>query len=599
MYMSQGRAVPVYRKNISLLTDIKILFRSLSQKRRLQLGLLVVFMLVGALAEMAALGAIVPFLALLSDPSIIDKYPLLQSLFSMLGSDNGQDGQLYASVLFAFLAVLSAVVRIFISWFSYRFIFALGADIGSDIYRRTLYQPYSFHVRHNTSEVIAGLEKVNYVVNGVITPLIQGMVSAIISFSIVVALINIDFQVSVIAISCFSILYLLTSKSTQSKFRANGKVYNENYSKRIQAIQEGLGGIRELIIDGTQPIFVERFKNYDQLQRRAQASNGFVSAIPRFYIEAFGMVIFATLAIWMQEGPGDFVTIVPVLGALALGAQKLLPQFQQLFFCWASLSGSQAALGDVLELLGQPLPEENIRLPNDEKLHLGEKISLRAISFKYADDSPDVLREISLSIHKGSRVGLIGETGSGKSTLVDLIMGLLDPTSGFIEIDRQRLDQSNIRMWQANIAHVSQDIFLSDGSIAENIAFGIAPDRINYQRLNVAAQRAHLNTFIENLPQQYQTMVGERGVRLSGGQRQRIGLARALYKQAEVLVLDEATSALDVETEKSVMRSIEELGPEITVIIIAHRISTLRNCHFIYEVMRNGEIIHRDIKDII
>jgi ABC-type multidrug transport system fused ATPase/permease subunit len=351
-----------------------------------------------------------------------------------------------------------------------------------------------------------------------------------------------------------------------------------------------LGGIRDVLIDGTQGVYIKRFWWVDASVRQAQAVNGFISTAPRYLIESIGMVFIAILAYWLSLREGGLSAAIPVLGALAVGAQKLFPQMQQIYFGWATVRGSQAALVDVVALLEQPIPDEYSKPLSRGATRLEHGITLRNLGFRYRNDAPEVIRQLGFKIPRGGRVGFIGKTGSGKSTVLDLIMGLLEPTSGSIEIDGRPLTGANRRAWQARIAHVPQSIYLADATIAENIAFGLDAHNIDQLRVREAARKAQLAEFIEALPAQYQTKVGERGVRLSGGQRQRIGLARALYKQADVLVLDEATSALDDATEKAVMRAIDALGKDMTILMVAHRVSTLRSCDRIFE-LKDGSLL--------
>jgi ATP-binding cassette subfamily B protein len=277
------------------------------------------------------------------------------------------------------------------------------------------------------------------------------------------------------------------------------------------------------------------------------------------------------------------------LGALALGAQRLLPALQQVYGAWATIAGSHASFEDTVELLDQPLPPDAM-VPRPAPLPFREEIRFDNVRFRYAGDGPWVIDHLNLVIPKGARVGLVGGTGSGKSTTLDLLMGLLPPTEGSIAIDGLALGGSAVRAWQACIAHVPQSIFLADTTLLQNIAFGTPPDAIDSERVRLAAQRAQIFEFIDSTPQGFETLVGERGVRLSGGQRQRIGIARALYKEASVLVLDEATSALDNSTERSVMDAIDGLSRDLTVIMIAHRLSTVRRCDTIVE-LEHGRVV--------
>jgi ATP-binding cassette subfamily B protein len=299
-------------------------------------------------------------------------------------------------------------------------------------------------------------------------------------------------------------------------------------------------------------------------------------------MEALGMLLIAALAYFLAQQVDGVAKAIPILGALALGAQRLLPVLQQAYGAWAQINSGQASLKDTIELLDQPLPD--CANQSITQLPFNQNIILRQLSFRYSEQAPYVLNQLNLTITKGSRVGFIGTTGSGKSTLLDIVMGLLHPTNGLLEIDGQPINSSNQRAWQSHIAHVPQVIFLADTTIEENIAFGIPRDQIDFSRVKKAAQQAQISQSIESWPKQYLTFVGERGIRLSGGQRQRIGIARALYKQADVIIFDEATSALDGETEQAVMQAIESLSKELTLLIIAHRLSTLKSCTQIVEL---------------
>jgi ATP-binding cassette subfamily B protein len=300
-------------------------------------------------------------------------------------------------------------------------------------------------------------------------------------------------------------------------------------------------------------------------------------------MEALGMVLIAVLAFGLSRSSQGVATALPVLGALALGAQRLLPALQQGYGAWASIAGSQASLDDTVALIDQPLPPELV-LPVPAPQPLRDAICFKAVRFRYTSDSPWVLDGLDLTIPRGTRVGLVGGTGSGKSTTLDLLMGLLAPTEGEVLVDGQPIVGARVRAWQRTIAHVPQSIYLADTTFTENIAFGIPRAEVDMERVQHAARQAQIAAFIESRPEGYEAYVGERGVRLSGGQRQRIGIARALYKRASVLVLDEATSALDNATEQSVMEAIEGLHRDLTILLIAHRLTTVRRCDTIAEL---------------
>jgi ABC-type multidrug transport system fused ATPase/permease subunit len=305
-------------------------------------------------------------------------------------------------------------------------------------------------------------------------------------------------------------------------------------------------------------------------------------------MEALGMVLIAVLA-YGPSRHGGIAAALPVIGALALGAQRLLPALQQIYYAWANMLGNQASLAATLELLNQPLPAD-VGQPEPIPLPFNESIRFENVRFRYTAEQPWVLDGFNLTIPHGARVGFVGSTGSGKSTALDLLMGLLMPTDGGLFVDGNPVTGNRVSAWQRTIAHVPQSIYLSDASVAENIAFGVPRDMIDMQRVRLAAKQAQIADFIEGRPDGYDGFVGERGMRLSGGQRQRIGIARALYKRASVLVFDEATSALDNETERSVMDSIENLNRDLTILLIAHRLTTVRRCDMLVE-LNHGKVV--------
>jgi ABC-type multidrug transport system fused ATPase/permease subunit len=588
-----------------MVKTLRRLWFKLSSRRRKQFALLSVLMLVGGVAEVVSLGAVIPFLAALAAPEKILLNPAVDSFlsaFSHLSSDIGLNffpiakhqsaiptSQSLAPILspnallpvlagaFALAAISAGAIRLLLLWVSTRLANVAGADLSLEVYRRTLYQPYSAHVSRNSSTIISSITtKIAYVILTLSSCLTIGT-SSVIIVSIVAALFYINPTVALIAALGLGLSYVMITKVSRKKMLHNSAQMAKEQTQVVKALQEGLGGIRDVLLDGTQPAYCHIYQRADAPLRRAQASITFISQSPRFVMESIGMVLFAALALGMTHGSVGVLTALPILGALALGAQRLLPALQQGYAAWSSIIGYQSSTQEVLELLDQPLPPEASQ-PLPAPLSFKKSIQFDSVKFRYTAESPWVLEDLSFNIPKGTRVGFVGKTGSGKSTCLDLLMGLLLPLSGRISVDGTVLDQRNLRSWQRNIAHVPQAIYLADTSLAENIAFGVAPEKIDMKRVREAARQAHIADFIESSPQGYQALVGERGIRLSGGQRQRIGIARALYKQAAVLVFDEATSALDHETEKAVMEAIEGLSADLTILIIAHRLTTLKKC---------------------
>lgn len=565
------------------------LWHHIVPRRRVQFGVLFILMIFTSFAEVITVGAVLPFLGVLTAPERIFAHPVAQPLIHLLSLTEPKQLLLPLTIIFAISALLSGAMRLVLLWAQTRLSHAVGADFSINTYRRTLYQPYAVHVARNSSEVIAGVRaKANALVHSTILPIMVIVSSVMMLLTIMIALLTIEPTIAISAFIGFGIIYALVIKLTKNALLRDSKRINQESTQVIKALQEGLGGIRDVLIDGTQSTYCDIYSKADLPLRRAEANIQIISSSPRFGIEALGMVLIATLAYSLARRDVGIVNAIPVLGALALGAQRLLPVLQQAYSSWSSIRGGQASLVDALALLDQELPayaEEP--LPTPMPFH--HSITFNKLTFNYAPQAPLVLKGLDLTIPKGGCIGFIGETGSGKSTLLDIIMGLLQPTDGNLVIDGIAINGNNYRSWQAHIAHVPQAIFLADASIAENIAFGVPVDQIDYDRLQQAAQKAQIAKTIETWDKQYNTQVGERGVRLSGGQRQRIGIARALYKQADVIVFDEATSALDNDTERAVMGSIESLGKELTIIIVAHRLSTLKNCTQIIE-LADGKI---------
>ncbi len=570
----------------------------MSLRRRHQFIFLLILMIIASFAEIISIGSVIPFLSALTSPENFFINPLAQPLISFLKIENANQLILPLTIIFCLLAILSGGVRLVLLMFTTRLSFATGSDFGIDIYQRTLYQPYKVHVSRNSSEIINGISnKANAIIYSIILPSLTLVSSSVMLVAILITLIYIDPIISLFTVIIFASIYILLTKYTRHNKIKNSRVIAEQSTRIIKLLQEGLGGIRDVLIDNSQHVYCEQFRRANAPLREAQANNQVVSQSPRFIMESFGMVLIAGLAYYLFNNPDGGSKVIPILGVLALGAQKILPIMQQSYQAWSSIQGSYASLEDTLLLINQPLPSNS---SNKEilKINFSRDIRFDKVSFRYHSDFHYVIKHLSLSICKGDRVGVVGATGSGKSTMIDILMGLLGPTSGTLKVDGQAVTLKNIRGWQRRIAHVPQAIFLSDTTIAENIAFGIERKDINFDRVWDAANKAQLQDVVNKLPNKLNTIVGERGVRLSGGQRQRIGIARALYKNADILIFDEATSALDNKTEESVMKSIEALGKEITVIMIAHRITTLKKCTKIIE-LADGKITnivsYRDI----
>lgn len=540
--------------------------------------------LASTFAEVVSLGMVLPFLSILIVPEKVFNFPIVAHHLKAWEVTSAEQLVLPLTIGFITAALVAAGIRLLMLKINTKFAFTSGADLSIEVYRRTLYQPYRVHLERNSSEVVSSIiTKVNNVVFWVMLPILTLISSLILLVAITLTLFFIDRVVALTVIVGFGTCYVIISLFFRSQLRLNAQRIAHEQNQVIKALQEGLGGIRDVLLDGTQPIYCDIYRQADHPLRNAYGSNIFIAGSPRFIMEALGIALIACLAYILSLRAEGIGSALPVLGALALGAQRLLPALQQAYGAWTNIIGSQSSLADVVMLLDQPLPEEILQ-PIPLPLAFEQSIRFDAVRFRYSSDGPWVLNGLNFTIPKGARVGIVGGTGSGKSTTLDLLIGLLMPTEGKLLIDGLPCTGNRIRAWQKTIAHVPQNIYLADATLAENIAFGIPKAAIDMGRVRRAAQQAQIADFIESRRDGYEAKVGERGIRLSGGQRQRIGIARALYKQAKVLVFDEATSALDNATEASVMEAIDGLDRDLTILLIAHRITTLSRCDTILEL---------------
>ena len=584
------------------------LWSHLSRRRHKQFFLLLTLMFITSIAEVVSIGAVLPFLGVLTAPEQVYQHPLIQPVNQLFSINTPDQLILPLSVFFIVSALFAGAVRLTLLYVATRFSYAIGADLSINIYNRTLYQDYEKHASRNSSEVIDGvITKTNIVIGGVVTPMLTLISSIVIIMAIIATLFVIDPVIALAVLLGFGLLYLGVIFYTRNRIIENGKIIASQSKQMVKSLQEGLGGIRDVLIDGSQQFYCDLYRKADLPLRRASGDNEFISAAPRYAMEALGMMVIAVIAYSMTLREEGLSTAIPILGALALGGQRLLPVLQQAYSSYSKLKGSSPSLKSTLFLLDQSLPRYALKPKNSHsmgEITFEREIRLKNINFHYVADrsgsnTSQVLKNVNLTLTKGSRIGFIGTTGSGKSTLLDIIMGLLHPVSGEVIIDGQPVTSENRRSWQMHIAHVSQNIYLSDGSIEENIAFGIPREKIDHQQVRLAAKQAKIAELIDGWQEGYQTLVGERGMKLSGGQKQRIGIARALYKRADVLVLDEATSALDNETERAIMESIENLGRGVTVFMIAHRLTTLEQCDQIVKLGKGNQVYTGTFQEMI
>lgn len=570
-----------------MLNAFRRLWTYIESHRKGQLAALLLLMLLASVAEMFSIGAVIPFLAVMANPARALAQPSLHRLAEWLGVVGA--GQLLAAIALGFgvAALISALVRVVLIYASSRLSYSIGADLSSRIYLHTLYQPYAKHLNRNSSEVIAGItSKSNNVIGGALVPALMIVNSLLLLVSIVGMLAYINLSITLGAAAVFGGIYIVMTQLMKRRLARNGERIAGESVRVLRCLQEGLGGIREVLLEGNQQLYCEEYRKADRGMREAQGSNVFISQFPRYAMEGLGLFAIAMFAFVQSRLPGGLDGMLPTLGALALGASRLLPVLQHAYGSWANIQGSLAEVEDVLVLL----EEERIRPvgeANAEPLDFADQIALWQVGFSYGKEP--VLRDVSALIRKGDCIGIVGRSGSGKSTLVDLIMGLLEPTTGSIAVDGKPLSAANMRAWQRHIAHVPQSIFLVDGNIADNIVFGMSGKVPAPRELYEIVVAVGLGDLVRSPEDLYRLSVGERGARISGGQRQRIAIARALVRKADVIVFDEATSALDEKTEAEIVAMLQRLDKSKTIIMISHRMAALKNCNRIFKIA-DGEL---------
>ncbi len=576
------------KNNLFYISVVNFLWSNLKRNKKIQVIKLLFLMLICGFAELISLSSVIPFLIILTNPAKLKEIKLLSPVLEYLDFENQSRLILIVTLFFLLATAFTVAIRLYNIWLNGQTCAAIGSDISDRVYTNILYKSYSWHVSGNTSNFIS--ELTNNVTSTItfIGSILRLLTYLIIIISLVFGLVVINPQVAFLIFFVFSLAYTSLAFSIRRKISNNGKILEKSYKRQFKLLQEGLEAIREVILSNNQIYFASIYKKTDKPIRYIEAQNQFFASSPRFILESVSLFLIAIIAYFLTTTSLDSTEIIAILGTFAVGCQRLLPAMQGLYNEWAILKTHLPAVKSIAPLMKEDkFTIQQIKAKSPKKYKLIESIEFKNLSFSYSDKINSILKEINITIKKGQKIGIIGETGCGKSTLINLLMGLLEPTSGQILVDKKNLvfdDYQFISAWRSSISHVPQNIFLADISIAENIAFGLDMEKIEMDRVIKAAKQAKIHDFIKSLNMGYESYIGERGIRLSGGQKQRLGIARALYQKSEIIILDEATSALDNKTEEKVINSIHELSPEVTLIMIAHRLSTLKMCDFIYKV---------------
>ena len=574
-----------------MIKDILQIFSFFSKRRKLQTFFLINLMIITSVTEMIGIGLFYPILLLVSNPENFFQNYYINSISSFFYINDPKKIVVPFLTAAGIFIIITAFIRIFATWCFHRFAFGVGADLGYKMYLKSLYQPYEEQISQNSSILINGItRKLQTVTFGLLLPLLNLSTAVLILLTTSILIIFINYIAAITLILIFMSLYIIIALLHKKKLEDFSEVHAENSTKIMKALQEGIGANKEIIIDNNQSYFANLFRNADYEMRLADSSAQVIGVVPRYIVEAVGMILLILILGILYIQNIDLVLHIPLIGTIGLAAQRTLPLFQVVYFSWTHMKHGYRSYDDIIQILNKKIDDEDL-LETKDKIKFKDNVILDNISFKYKSRNNIVLINNNLIIKKNSIIGILGESGSGKSTLVDIILCLLRPTEGRILIDNTDVtsDKINIKKWQKIISHVPQDIFISDDKLKNNICLGVNEKDIDYELLNEAIEKSQLSKFIQTLDNGIDTMLGEKGSQISGGQKQRIGIARALYKKSEMIVFDEATNALDENTESKIIELINNLSQDKTIVLVTHNSKNLNICDKIYK-LENGII---------
>ena len=569
------------------------LFFLLSHNERKRAILLLIMIVIMALLDAIGIASILPFIAVLTNPSLIEANTFLNTMYQTsikFGIETNQEFLFFLGVLVFLILIVSLTFKALTTYVQVRFVYMKEYSIGKRLVEGYLHQPYRWFLSRNSSDLGKTiLSEVSQVISNGIKPLMELIAKSILTIVIITLLFSVDPKLTLIVGLSISFAYLVVFYFVRNLLNRSGKERLKSNQLRFIAVSEAFGAIKEVKVRGLEKVYIQSFSNSSQNYARTIALSQVVAQLPRFILEAITFGGILLIILYKMTQTGNFNNSLPVISLYVFAGYRLMPALQQIYNSLTQLT----FVGPSIDKLHSDLKSlKPLNINHDEDvLTFNKEINLHHIHYNYPNTSRTALKDINLNIPLKSTVGLVGSTGCGKTTAIDIILGLLEPQKGTLEVDGKVITEQNSRAWQQLIGYVPQHIYLSDDTVMANIAFGVEPKEINQGMIKKASEIANLHQFVtDELPKQYQTTIGERGVRLSGGQRQRIGIARALYHDPKVLILDEATSALDNQTEQAVMEAINNLNKKITIILIAHRLNTVKNCDIIYKLDK-GQLI--------
>ncbi len=565
----------------------------LTPRERKDAGLLLFMILIMALLDMIGVASILPFMAVITNPGLVETNFILKAMFQkarLFGVEDTQQFMFVLGFFVFFFLIITLTFKAILTYVQVRFVHMRQYSVGKRLVEGYLHQPYTWFLDHHSSDLGKTiLTEVHNVIGGGFSALLELIAKSMITIALIVLLIVNDPKLALIVGISLSSAYLLIFYFSRNYLKRIGKERLKSNELRFLVVNEAFSAAKEIKVRGIEQTYINNFSNSAQSFARTISTASVISLLPRFFLEAVAFGGILLIILYMMGEAGGLSTALPILSLYIFAGYRMMPALQQIYVSFTSLtflSPSLDKLYDDIKKL-KPLNENQ----DQEVFSVSNKITLKDIYYNYPNTSRTSLKNINLTIPSKSTTGFIGATGSGKTTVVDIILGLLEPQRGTLIIDEKIITKHNSRSWQRSIGYVPQEIFLADNTVAANIAFGVEARDINQEAVEKASKIANLHEFVvDELPKQYQTTIGERGVRLSGGQRQRIGIARALYHNPKVLILDEATSALDSQTEQAVMDAVNNIAKDITIILIAHRLNTVKNCDIIFK-LEKGEVV--------
>jgi len=566
-------------------TMFKRVLKILPVRRKLQVLCLLFLMIGTSVLELLTILMVYPLLKIFLKqdlPQSTNKTGYVEAFVTNQSFDS-----IELALLFMSIFASATIGRYLVARIQYRITASIGIDLSKKAFTRALSQSYEKHLDRKNSEILIGTQKANSIVSYFLQPAITVVYSALLLATILLGLLSYEATLILSGAGCFLLFYLFVTYYTKKQILKNGAVFAKESVTSAQLVQQALASFRDVVINRCQNYFIRSYSASVEKSQRAYADNQILTHGPRYFAELCGLFLILLAAVYLSETRGSSVGI-PLIGMFIVSIQRMLPIMNQGYASFSILRGYRSTVSDALTILELPNNDALASISNSQEgFPFSETITIQNVSFRYRDRPNWVLKDFSLEIKRGERIGVVGESGCGKSTLLDLIAGLLEPSAGNILIDNHGLSTDNIRRWQKNIAYVHQSLYLIEGSIAQNIAFGVEEQDIDYPKVAKSAELACLDRSILSWPLGYKTLVGDGGIKLSGGQRQRLGIARALYKSACVLLLDEATSALDTDTEIELMAGLGSLPRHVTIIVVAHRLTSLSYCDRIYNLTTN------------